>query len=420
MFRRFAKMVGRILWSPFWLIYTIRGSMTGASATLLLIAIISLNIVWGYPWLGMFSACVTMFVVGFLLNRLFRPQVDVDYVLPLYVHVGNEFTPTIHLTHRGSLATFDLHVAAEQKRRRFRKVVATNSPITIECSGPPIAMISGGERADTSMTMKSHVRGIHRLPKFQVVSSFPFNLFRWISRIHPKVKIAVAPRPISEDDRNGSRLTTDQLDRWTNRWLAGESFEYAGNRDYVMGMAVRRWDYRSWARLGRPIVREFQTPTLHVANIIVDAALDPSVSRSDADASFELMLRSVATAIENWQKQSINSRIYVTSESIDSFLANNDTGKCDPSLSFVQLAGATNVGGKVSDGRIVEAVEAIRGSRTLVFTTRQLDSVAIQQTGDIHVMRIDLKDHELADSETEGESDDSDRLQEALSTEVSA
>ena len=37
----------------------------------------------------------------------------------------------------------------------------------------------------------------------------------------------------------------------------GESPEYIGNREYVSGEPIRRLDFRSWARLGKPVVREF-------------------------------------------------------------------------------------------------------------------------------------------------------------------
>jgi uncharacterized protein (DUF58 family) len=35
-------------------------------------------------------------------------------------------------------------------------------------------------------------------------------------------------------------------------------------------MAVRRWDFRSWARLGRPIAREYAEPETHQVAILVD------------------------------------------------------------------------------------------------------------------------------------------------------
>ena len=38
----------------------------------------------------------------------------------------------------------------------------------------------------------------------------------------------------------------------------GESPEYIGNREYRPGDATRHLDHRSWARLGKPVVREFQ------------------------------------------------------------------------------------------------------------------------------------------------------------------
>jgi uncharacterized protein (DUF58 family) len=38
----------------------------------------------------------------------------------------------------------------------------------------------------------------------------------------------------------------------------GESPEYIGNREYRPGDSQRRVDFKSWARLGRPVIREYQ------------------------------------------------------------------------------------------------------------------------------------------------------------------
>jgi uncharacterized protein (DUF58 family) len=61
----------------------------------------------------------------------------------------------------------------------------------------------------------------------------------------------------------------------------GESMEYIGNREYIPGEPARRLDFRSWARLGRPVVREFQEEYYcHVA-LILDTQLS-SWSKNDS------------------------------------------------------------------------------------------------------------------------------------------
>ena len=95
-------------------------------------------------------------------------------------------------------------------------------------------------------------------------STFPFNLCRTASRpadapdgahrkslllyprFHPIAGIAV---PVSARYQPGGIPLSSSV---------GESPEYIGNREYHPGDSMRQIDHRSWARLAKPIVREFQ------------------------------------------------------------------------------------------------------------------------------------------------------------------
>ncbi|TWU43810.1 hypothetical protein Q31b_13420 [Novipirellula aureliae] len=65
----------------------------------------------------------------------------------------------------------------------------------------------------------------------------------------------------------------------------GESPEYIGNREYVAGDSARRIDYRSWARLGRPIVREYQEEYYCRVALVLDTFVDARSKRRFANAS---------------------------------------------------------------------------------------------------------------------------------------
>jgi uncharacterized protein (DUF58 family) len=50
----------------------------------------------------------------------------------------------------------------------------------------------------------------------------------------------------------------------------GMTGEYVGSREYQPGLAVRKWDYASWARLGQPVVREFCEPRHPSVAVMLD------------------------------------------------------------------------------------------------------------------------------------------------------
>jgi uncharacterized protein (DUF58 family) len=370
----FGRRVLNWIWMPASVLLGIRRSMTGASASLLLIAIISLNIVWGYPWLGMFAATLTMLVVGIAANQWFGPRLAVQLTPPSHAVVGEPFAVTMHLHHQGSLPTFDNRLSFVSSFAKYGS--KSKQPIveSQERSYQFIPYMEAGGRVQAHVSLKGTLRGIHSLPRVESQSLFPFHLFECRRSWDGNAKIAVAPAPLDrEDDSHRGRLMA-QISRWTQRWISGDSFDFAGNREYEVGMPVRRWDFRSWARLGRPIVQEFQSPSTRIATIIVDASIDPEAIRinkfGDQEEEFEQLLRWVATAIEHWGRLSVATRMYVSSSPVDSFVGADYQGVAELSKLMVQLASAELIDAHESESRIEAVLSDVDPKTVILFTLR--------------------------------------------------
>ena len=360
------------LWMPVSLFLSIRRSMTGASASLLLIAIVSLNIVWGYPWLGMFAATSTLLIVGVAANRLFGPRLVVQLSPPSYAVLGESFSVTMHLNHRGRLPTFDNRIGFAPKP--FQLGVSHQQPITPcdQQGSQLISCIEANSRLQTHLSLRGSERGIHPLPPIESRTLFPFHLFECRRKWNSTSSIAIAPKPLdAENDPMFGRLM-DQMSRWTQRWQSGDSFDFAGNREYEVGMPVRRWDFRSWARLGRPIVQEFQSPSMRTVTLIVDASVDSptnsSKSTKEQQHEFEQLLRWVASVIDYWNRSSVATRMYVSSDPVASFLDAECQGASElPKLMF-QLASARTIEAKESRRRIETVLGNVDLNSVVLFT----------------------------------------------------
>jgi uncharacterized protein (DUF58 family) len=115
-----------------------------------------------------------------------------------------------------------------------------------------------GEHRSASIQLRPYRRGLYTLPPPRAYSTFPFNLTRdgrsqaeastvlVLPHFHPLAGLDV---PIGTRYQPGGIALTSNV---------GESPEYIGNREYVPGDAARRIDHRSWARLAKPVVREYQ------------------------------------------------------------------------------------------------------------------------------------------------------------------
>ncbi|KAA1261202.1 hypothetical protein LF1_37480 [Rubripirellula obstinata] len=360
---------------PVSLLVGIRRSMTGASASLLLIAIVSLNIVWGYPWMGMFAATSTMLVIGIIVNRLLGPRLAVQLSLPNYAVSGDSFSVTMHLHHRGRLPTFDNRIGFENQPSRL---LSNRERSIVPCDQQSFQMvpfIEANGRLQTHVSLKGFRRGIHILPPVEATTLFPFHLFECKRAWDGNASIAIAPAPLDRDKDVMCGALIDQISRWTRRWQSGDSFDFAGNREYEVGMPVRRWDFRSWARLGRPIVQEFQSPSTRMATIIVDSSVDTSIhsdkSVKEQEADFEQLLRWVATAIEHWSRLSVATRMYVSSEPASAFLGSDYLGVSDLPKLMVQLAAATMIEANESERRIETVLGNVDPKSVILFTVRK-------------------------------------------------
>jgi uncharacterized protein (DUF58 family) len=120
------------------------------------------------------------------------------------------------------------------------------------------ACVSRKSRAPIGVRLVALRRGLYILPPLRAYTTFPFGLFRTQAGRVSGGRLLVLPsfHPIETVDLPvGSRYQPGGVALTSH---VGESPEYIGNREYRPGDPLRRVDYRSWARLGKPAVREYQ------------------------------------------------------------------------------------------------------------------------------------------------------------------
>ena len=127
-----------------------------------------------------------------------------------------------------------------------------------------------GQSVTLPIRVTPHRRGLYQIPPLRAFSTFPFNLFR--NQLGRKESPAVLVLPKFE---SLARINLKIGNRYQPGGISftsqiGESPEYIGNRDYMPGDSPRHIDFRSWARLARPVVREFQEEYFHRLGLIVD------------------------------------------------------------------------------------------------------------------------------------------------------
>ena len=361
--------------SPLSMWKSVSHSMTYASTTLVLTIIVTLNIIWGYPWVGLFSACSSLLVVGFAVNRMLNPKLKITAKVPQYVQVGDPFPVQLDLMNKGRLPALDINVGFGLEYR----VLNMYAPRSY------IGTIIPGHRVDSRHEMRFDTRGIQPIPAVYVESLFPFSLFRASRRYDPGTSVPVTPRPMEDADFAAASPQLHQAVGKLIRSAAGDSMEYSGSREYQVGMPVRQWDFASWARLGRPIVREFSSPSQESVTLLVDTSFDLDLARDGKPsnrrtkkqnsaargADLENLLSLAASVITRLCGASVRVTMLVTSEDSDGDPSSaSRRGGADPGPLLIRLASAEEVQSPIADTRINDFLKSCSSSPVIVLTCR--------------------------------------------------
>ncbi len=224
------------------------------------------------PVYQIFCAVAALLVVAEIAGFLWRPKVTVSGELPKRTSVSQPVTGELTVTNRSrwpiydfSLAFFELPDALQELDRERM-----------------VPVLRSGESISISITLQSLRRGLYELPGIRPYTTFPFNVCRsgW-SRV-PVGSLLVLPsfhRLSNIDISLGTRYQPGGIVLTSH---VGESPEYIGNREYVPGEPARRLDFRSWARLGRPVVREYHEEYYCRIALVLDTFVPPEIKAGTA------------------------------------------------------------------------------------------------------------------------------------------
>jgi uncharacterized protein (DUF58 family) len=139
---------------------------------------------------------------------------------------------------------------------RWRWLMARNRRAQIE--EQPVPELPPGTECTIEAEMIPLRRGLLRLAGTTVACPDPFGLFRSLHQVPSQQSILILPRryPIPQFDLPGSMKY--QAGGVFMASSVGESEEFLSLREYRPGDPLRRMHWKSFAKLGRPIVKEHQ------------------------------------------------------------------------------------------------------------------------------------------------------------------
>jgi uncharacterized protein (DUF58 family) len=207
-----------------------------------------------------------------------RGHFEVERELPRFVTAGRPFRYTVRVRNRTRRLQRGLSVIEEivgprwtarerraWRRVRWRRILSLRRtdphrppllpPQIYEAALPPLAP---GETGATTVEAVVWRRGLVELDELAVARTDPLGLVRVLRRVRVPQKLVVLPRRYFVPPLALPGEPRYQLGGVALASQVGQSDEFISLRDYRRGDPVRHIHWRSWAKVGRPIVREFE------------------------------------------------------------------------------------------------------------------------------------------------------------------
>jgi len=270
-----------------------------------------------------FALAACLLVVAMLLAPFFRGKFAVERFLPRYGSVGQPFTYVVTVRNLGTTAWRELEFLEElaDPRPTYAEYVATKRAISktrafriARHPGGISGGVAGGRHAmlpkpaplpvmpvrgevEARVELTPLQRGPLRLTGAAVARSDPLGLFRAFVRVPRAETVLILPKRyvLPAIPLPGTRQY--QQGGVTMASAIGQSDEFVSLRDYRPGDPLRNIHWRSWARTGRPIVKEFQDEFFVRHALILDtfASLEQSVAFEEAVAIAASFACTIAT-----------------------------------------------------------------------------------------------------------------------------
>ncbi len=249
---------------------------------------------------------IFLFISAFVVGFIFWPRIEVSESLPDKMVANRPIKATFTIKNLSRFPAYDISLGLFQLPREFSELNDNQY----------IKRIAPGASETFDIEMVSTKRGVYSISNPRCFTTYPFNLFRYGRWNTTQKAIIVLPdyHPIERMDiASDLRYQTGGI---VEASLVGESPEYIGNREFQPGDSTRRLDTRAWARLVKPVVKEYHEEYYcHVAIVMDTYHSRRHTIRSDAKNIFESSVRLTA-AIANYL--SIGERI------VDFFVAGSD------------------------------------------------------------------------------------------------
>ena len=213
-----------------------------------------------------------------------RPDLSLERVLPKFGAVGERLRYRIVIRNKSKRSENALHLIEElpDPRPSFHEFVSTAEPGEegrnwldrtygyyrwrwlmrrnryAQIQEQVVPDLPGGAERSIEAELMPLRRGVLRLTGTTVACPDPFGLFRSLGKIPGPQSVLILPRRYEMPAFNLPGSMKYQMGGVSMASSVGESEEFVALREYRPGDPLRRMHWKSFAKLGKPIIKEYQ------------------------------------------------------------------------------------------------------------------------------------------------------------------
>jgi uncharacterized protein (DUF58 family) len=248
-----------------------------------------------------FTLAFSLIAAAMLAALLLRPKFQVTRILPRVITAGQAFDYRVRVKNLGVRAADGLALLEDLGDPRptfaeFRsalkfptyrgwwRLAMRNQVAQLDDTALPA--LAPRAEAEVRVQGLAYRRGTLRLASATIARADPLGLFRALARVALPDKVVVLPRrydlphfvlPGARRYQKGGVALASSV---------GESEEFMSLRDYRPGDPLQRVHWKSYARSGKPVVKEYQDEFFERHALVLDTFADHTFGDRD-DAAFE-------------------------------------------------------------------------------------------------------------------------------------
>ncbi len=226
----------------------------------------------------------------------------------------------------------EVQLADEKRARSFRftRGRRANPFVMAKVNNANLSAAEPGEEGEASIQLTPLRRGLLRFRGLAVARPDPLGIVRSLVNVHLPQSVLILPRryllppialPGSEKYQQGGVALASSV---------GQSEEFVSLREYREGDPLRHIHWRSWARVGTPVVKEFEDEFFVRHALVLDTFTDDG--RSEAFEEAVSVAASFASTVRT--EESLLDLLFVGPESF-CFTAGRSLGRTDQMLQIL-------------------------------------------------------------------------------------